>query len=146
MAGFGFSSLKIDFPETTSSIMMIAYLSITACAIGFELVAILNAATCSVFGVGKFLRGKDGLKDANEAVEVLEEKSELTMQFFLLGFACIIISSSLKAFVLHSFINAVIVSVGLLVMAYYMYEVVVRIADKLYVEKTTAISGKIDHD
>ena len=79
MAGFGFSSLKIDFPETTSSIMMIAYLSITACAIGFELVAILNAATCSVFGVGKFLRGKDGLKDANEAVEVLEEKSELTM-------------------------------------------------------------------
>ena len=35
MAGFGFSSLNIDFPETTSSIMMIAYLSITACAVGF---------------------------------------------------------------------------------------------------------------
>ena len=63
-----------------------------------------------------------------------------------MGFACIIISSSLKSFVLHSFINAIIVSVGLLGMSYYMLEVGNRIKEKLYVEKTTAISGKIDHD
>ena len=74
----------------------------------------------SVFGVGKFLRGRDGIKSANEAVQVLEEKSEITMQFFLMGFACIIISSMLKSFVLHSFINAIIVSVGLIAMAIYM--------------------------
>lgn len=79
MAGFGFGSLHIAFPDSTPTIIQIAYLSITACAIGFELCAILNAATCSVFGVGKFLRGKNGLQDANDAVQVLDDKSEITM-------------------------------------------------------------------
>ena len=79
MAGFGFASLKISFPDDTSTLMQISYLSVTAMAIGFELCAILNSATCSVFGPGKFLRGRDGLKSANEAVSVLEEKSEITL-------------------------------------------------------------------
>ena len=57
MAGFGFGSLKVDFPESTPSVLQIAYLGVTACAIGLELCAILNSATCSVFGPGKFLRG-----------------------------------------------------------------------------------------
>ena len=61
MAGFGFSSLKIEFPTGTSEVMQIAYLSITASAIGLELCAILNSAIISVFGPGKFLRGKKGL-------------------------------------------------------------------------------------
>ena len=74
----------------------------------------------------------------------MDDKSEITMQFFLMGFACIIISSSLKAFVLHSFINAIIVSAGLLGMSYYMIIVGQRIKDNLYVEKKTAISGQID--
>jgi len=65
MAGFAFGSLKIDFPDGTSQMMQIFYLCITACAIGFELCAILNSATCSVFGPGKFLRGRDGLASAN---------------------------------------------------------------------------------
>ena len=50
LAGFGFSSLKMQFPPGTSTIIEIVYLSITACAIGFELCAILNSACCSVFG------------------------------------------------------------------------------------------------
>ena len=95
----------------------------------------------SVFGVGKFLRGADGIKSANEAIEVMEDKSEITMQFFLMGFACIILSSSLKSFVLHSLINALIVSGGLLAMAFYMVKVGTRIKENLYVEKTNAISG-----
>ena len=143
MAGFGFGSLKVSFPEKTSVMLEIAYLSITACAIGFELCAILNSATCSVFGPGKFLRGKDGIQSANEAVQVLDEKSEITLQYFLAGFSCIIISSILKSFILHSFINALIVSLGLLVMAWYLVKTGLRIKDRLYVESQTAITGVI---
>ena len=117
MAGFGFSSLKIEFPSTTSQILQIAYLSFTASAIGLELCAILNSAIISVFGPGKFLRGHKGLESANEAVQVMEDFSEVTIQYFLMGFGCIIVSSSLKAFILHSFLNAVIVSIGLYVMS-----------------------------
>ena len=64
LAGFGFSSLKMEFPKETSTLAQILYLSITASAIGLELCAILNAATCSVFGPGKFLRGKGGIESA----------------------------------------------------------------------------------
>jgi len=60
LAGFGFSSLRMDFPKDTLTIMQILYLSVTASAIGLELCAILNASTCAVFGPGKFLRGNGG--------------------------------------------------------------------------------------
>lgn len=50
LAGFGFSSLKLNFPPNTSIVVEIVYLAITTCAIGFELCAILNSACCSVFG------------------------------------------------------------------------------------------------
>jgi hypothetical protein len=55
LAGFGFSSLKMNFPPNTSVIIEIVYLSFTACAIGLELCAILNAACCSVFGKWNFM-------------------------------------------------------------------------------------------
>ena len=95
----------------------------TACAIGLELCAILNSSICSVFGPGKFLRGRNGLASANEAVNVLEEKSEITLFYFLMGFICIIISSILKSFLLHSFFNAVVVSAGLVFMSFYLIHV-----------------------
>ena len=76
----------------------------------------------------------------------MEEMSEPTIQYFMLGFGCIIVSSALKAFILHSFINAVIVSAGLFVMAQYLIYVGTRIKNALYVEKTAAISGHITHD
>ena len=115
--------------------LQVAYLSVTACAIGLELCAILNSSICSVFGPGKFLRGRNGLSSANEAVNVLEEKSEITLFYFFMGFLCIIISSILKSFLLHSFQNAVFVSSGLVLMSFYIFYVGQRIKDKLYVQK-----------
>lgn len=50
LAGFGFSSLKMNFPNSTPMVVEIVYLAVTACAVGLELCAILNAACCSVFG------------------------------------------------------------------------------------------------
>ena len=146
MAGFGFGSLRVGFPDNTSTALQIGYLSITACAIGFELCAILNSATCSVFGPGKFLRGRDGLKSADEAVSVLEEKSTITIQYFLSGFVCIIISSILKSFILHNIVNATIVSMGLLIMSFYLVNAAYRIKEKLYVESQSAIQGIIRKD
>ncbi len=73
LAGFGFSSLKMQFPDSTPLLLQIVYLGVTASAVGLELCAILNAACCSVFGKlkrykiigpGKFLRGQGGLKAA----------------------------------------------------------------------------------
>ena len=146
MAGFGFSSMKMDFPAGTSEMIQIVYLSVTAAAIGFELCAILNSAIISVFGPGKFLRGHQGLQSAKEAVQVMEDYSEPTMQYFTMGFFCIIASSSLKAFILHSFISAVIVTGGLILMGKYLLQVGLRIKDSLYVQKESALTGEIRKD
>jgi hypothetical protein len=99
-----------------------------------------------VFGPGKFLRGRDGLKSADQAVSVLEEKSEITMQYFLSGFCCIIISSILKSFILHTFMNALIVSIGLVIMSFFLVNTGMRIKDELYVESKQAITGQIRKD
>lgn len=118
LAGFGFSSLKMEFPAHTSTLLQIIYLSITASAVGLELCAILNAATCSVFGPGKFLRGRGGIEAAEEVVKVLEDKTEITLSYFMTGLYCIVLSSGLKAFILYSLINASIVCAGLVMMTY----------------------------
>jgi hypothetical protein len=143
LAGFGFSSLKMDFPEKTSSIMQILYLSFTAAAIGFELCAIINASTCSVFGPGKFLRGRGGVKAAEDVVKVLEEKSEITLQYFYIGLYCIVISSAFKAFIQYSFLNGLLVTLGLVAITYLLFQAGTRIIASMYVKKESAISGKI---
>ena len=99
LAGFGFSSLRMEFPKNTSIVFEMLFLAFTACAIGLELCAILNAATCSVFGPGKFLRGKGGIAAAEQVVAVLEDKMDITIGYFMAGLICIVISSSLKAFI-----------------------------------------------
>ena len=145
LAGFGFSSLKISFPQNTSFLLQTLYLSITACAIGLELCAILNSATCSVFGPGKFLRGRGGVQAAEKAVQVLEDKTEITLGYFMGGLYCIVLSSSLKAFILYSFLNASIVTVGLVAMTMVLVKSGRRIFQQMYVEKSKAISGRIEN-
>ncbi len=99
-----------------------------------------------MFGPGKFLRGTGGLRSAEKAVSVLEEKSEITMVYFMLGLVGIIISSSLKAFLIYSMWNAIVVSIGLAVMTFILFSSGRRIFRNMYVEKEKAISGKIDKD
>ena len=125
----------MSFPDHTSIVFEILYLSFTSAAIGLELCAILNAATCSVFGPGKFLRGKGGLAAAESVVAVLEDKTDITLGYFMAGLMCIVISSSLKAFIQYSFINAVIVSVGLVFMTYVLVQSGRRIFKSMYVDK-----------
>ena len=146
LAGFGFSSLRMSFPDHTSIVFEILYLGFTAGAIGLELCAILNASTCSVFGPGKFLRGKGGIEAAEQVISVLEEKIDITLGYFMAGLVCIVISSSLKAFIQYSFINAVVVSIGLVFMTYILVISGRRIFKSMYVEKGTGISGKIGRD
>jgi hypothetical protein len=146
LAGFGFSSLKMDFPEKTSVLMQILYLSFTAAAIGFELCAIINASTCSVFGPGKFLRGRGGVKAAEQVVKVLEDKSEITLQYFYVGLYCIVVSSAFKAFIQYSFLNGLLVTMGLVFMTWLLFKAGKRIMENMYVQKDKAISGKIRTD
>lgn len=143
LAGFAFSSLRMEFPEDTHTIIEIVYLSVTACAIGLELCAILNSATCSVFGPGKFLRGKGGLEAAENAIRVLEDKTDITLGYFISGLYCVLLSSGLKALIQYSLLNAGIVCGGLGIVTYILVLSGRRIFKHMYVSKSQAASGRI---
>ncbi len=77
---------------------------------------------------------------------VLEEKSEITLAYFMIGLYCIVLSSALKAFILYSLWNALVVTAGLVFMTYMLVSAGKRIFDNMYVEKEKAIRGKIDRE
>ena len=76
----------------------------------------------------------------------MEEKSEITLAYFMLGLYCIVISSGLKAFILYTLWNALVVAAGLVVMTYILIDAGKRIFRTMYVEKDKAIRGKIERD
>jgi len=77
---------------------------------------------------------------------VLEEKSEITLAYFMIGLYCIVISSALKAFILYTLWNALVVSCGLVGMTYMLVSAGKRIFNNMYVEKDKAIRGKIERE
>lgn len=86
------------------------------------------------------------MKAAEQAVQVLEDKSEITLAYFMLGLYCIVISSAFKAFILYSLWNACVVAFGLILMTYVLVNAGKRIFTNMYVEKDKAIRGKIERD
>lgn len=87
---------------------------------------------------------------------MLEDKSEITLTYFMLGLYCIVISSALKALILYTLWNALVVTAGLVLMTYILINsgnlvenllcLGRRIFNNMYVEKDKAIRGKISKD
>ena len=77
---------------------------------------------------------------------MLEEKSEITLAYFMIGLYCIVLSSALKAFILYTLWNALVVAGGLVMMTYILIDAGKRIFNNMYVEKNQAVRGKIDRD
>ncbi len=64
----------------------------------------------------------------------------------MIGLYCIVISSALKAFILYTLWNALVVTGGLVLMTYMLVGAGKRIFNNMYVEKDKAIRGKIDRE
>lgn len=64
----------------------------------------------------------------------------------MLGLYCIVVSSALKAFILYTLWNALVVAAGLVLMTYILIQAGKRIFTNMYVDKEKAIRGKIDRD
>ena len=64
----------------------------------------------------------------------------------MMGLYCIVLSSALKAFILYTLWNALVVAGGLVMMTYILIDVGKRIFNNMYVEKSSAIRGKIERD
>lgn len=56
------------------------------------------------------------------------------------------ISSAFKAFIQYSFLNGLLVTMGLVFMTMLLFKAGKRIMENMYVQKDKAISGKIRND
>ena len=64
----------------------------------------------------------------------------------MIGLYCIVLSSALKAFILYTLWNALVVAGGLVMMTYILIDAGRRIFNNMYVEKNQAVRGKIERD
>jgi hypothetical protein len=98
LAGFAYSGLiQIVVPAGKSDLLVTAYLCATVTAMGFELIAVMNAMLCSMLGPGLALRGPDG--SMHRAVDEMLEEYRLTFFFFGIGLVAFHISAILFAWV-----------------------------------------------
>ena len=143
LAGFAFSALKTSLPKEADPIVTVIFLGLTSASIGFQLCAIMNSCACSVFGPGLFLRGPEGMRSAEKAIDVLQRKSDQTLKFFILGVACTILSCLIKSFLLYNPFEAIVVSLILMIMSFFLNDHARASFKALYVPPETAITGKI---
>jgi hypothetical protein len=98
LSGFAYSGLiQIVIPEGKSETLVTAYLCVTVTAMGFELIAVINAMLCSMLGPGLALRGPDG--SMHRAVDEMLEEYRLTFFFFGIGLVAFHFSAILFAWV-----------------------------------------------
>merc|ERR1719498_2286996 len=87
--------------------IVVAFLIFTGSAMGMNLLVILIATLCSVWGPGKALRGDDSVH-MHEAIDMLEKQQQMAMRFFLLGLFAYFISSILVTWLFFDKLGAIL--------------------------------------
>jgi hypothetical protein len=89
------------------------------------------------------LRGNRGLKSMEVAVDVLQNKSEQTLKYFMMGLYGQIISSAILAWIRYSALNALLINMGLAGLCIFIMKWAEQIFSDLYVKKEEALVGQI---
>mmetsp|Transcript_15350 Transcript_15350/g.34881 ORF Transcript_15350/g.34881 Transcript_15350/m.34881 type:complete len:200 (+) Transcript_15350:137-736(+) len=118
LAGFASSALMLSVPRWENPWMVVAFLIFTGCAFGMNLLVILIATLCCLWGPGKALRGNDSVH-LHETIDILERQQQLAMRFFVMGLFCYFISSIMVTWLFFDNIGALL-STTLLTVALFM--------------------------
>lgn len=92
LAGFASSAMMLSVPRWEDPWLVVAFLIFTGSAFGMNLLVILIATLCCLWGPGKALRGNDA-EHLHEAIEILERQQQMAMRFFVMGLFSYFISS-----------------------------------------------------
>mmetsp|Transcript_34095 Transcript_34095/g.63641 ORF Transcript_34095/g.63641 Transcript_34095/m.63641 type:complete len:198 (-) Transcript_34095:3-596(-) len=113
LAGFASSALTMSVPSWEDSLLVMAFLIFTGSAFGMNLLVILIATLCNLWGPGKALRGADHAH-LHQAIAVLEQAQKEAMRFFIMGLFCYFISTILVVWLLFDKMGALITTVILI--------------------------------
>jgi len=141
LAGFASSALLMSVPQWEDALVVTAFLVFTSCAFGMNLLVILIATLCNLWGPGKALRGNDS-SHLHEAIDVLEKSMQEAMRFFVLGLFCYFISTIMVVWLFFDHIGAIITTVLLILFLCMLVRqsVVIR---KAFITGTKLVSGVI---
>merc|ERR1719168_465524 len=92
LAGFASSAMMLSVPRWENPWLVVAFLIFTGSAFGMNLLVILIATLCCLWGPGKALRGDDSFH-LHETIEILERQQQIAMRFFVMGLFSYFISS-----------------------------------------------------
>merc|ERR1719359_1504520 len=76
--------MMLSVPRWENPWVVVAFLIFTGSAFGMNLLVILIATLCCLWGPGKALRG-DEPSHLHDAIEILEGKQQMAMRFFVMG-------------------------------------------------------------
>merc|ERR1719213_892103 len=99
--------MMLSVPRWENPWIVVAFLIFTGSAMGMNLLVILIATLCSLWGPGKALRGNDSVH-LHEAIDILEKQQQMAMRFFLMGLFAYFISSILVTWLFFDKLGAVL--------------------------------------
>merc|ERR1719333_408973 len=110
--------MMLSVPRWENPWIVVAFLIFTGSAFGFNLMVILIATLCCLWGPGKALRGDDS-SHLHDAIEILEGKQQMAMRFFVMGLFSYFISSIMVTWLFFDRLGALLTT-GLLTIALFM--------------------------
>merc|ERR1719487_3187727 len=97
--------MMLSVPRWENPWVVVAFLMFTGSAFGMNLLVILIATLCCLWGPGKALRGNDSVH-LHDAIDILERQQQMAMRFFLMGLFSYFISSIMVTWLFFDHIGA----------------------------------------
>lgn len=121
-----------------------AYLLLAALSLGMQLCVIVTTTFCCMWGPGLALRGPDGVRSVNAAVENLKAEQGTVFAMFVAGLSCFFVSNILLLWCYFeewvAFASSFFLGGFVLVIAYYTLTLTLQ----LRVSDSDAVEGNID--
>ncbi|KAL8449282.1 hypothetical protein Emag_003666 [Eimeria magna] len=144
LAGFAFSQITTALPPDVSFSLEASYLLLAALSLGMQLCVIVTTTFCCMWGPGLALRGPDGVRSVNAAVENLKAEQGTVFFMFVAGLSCFFTSNILLLWCYFeewvAFASSLFLGGFVLVIAYYA----VTLTYQLRVRETDAVEGTIE--
>jgi len=117
LAGFASSAMMLSVPRWDNTWVVVAFLIFTGSAFGMNLLVILIATLCNLWGPGKALRGNDSVH-LHDTIDILEKQQQMAMRFFVMGLFSYFISSIMVSWLFFDLTGAVLVT---LILALFLF-------------------------
>merc|ERR1719375_3062846 len=102
--------MMLSVPRWENPWVVVAFLIFTGSAFGMNLLVILIATLCNLWGPGKALRGNDSVH-LHDAIDILERQQQMAMRFFVMGLFSYFISSIMVSWLFFDKTGAILTTV-----------------------------------